>query len=285
MSYTLGDIIFKGQYGPKQLSTQHAARYANTALVNGGTVLQKTGNELIGLSFEIYLHFSFADVASSILAFETARESGAALPLSSDEGEQFGDFVILSYSVTRSRTNATGETVEATISLSLSEYTDPDPAATALREATRGALALSVNSPTAAVVESLPPTDLGAVVLSSISANSAATDAAELISLAEVPEADTASLLSRASATYSKGREEIENVIKKLTDTQTLAARVPGMLEAAQGAASVFSSAAQAAAAGDLNNSKAQSLNALAATANMSTIGRPLFIDQITRRG
>lgn len=285
MPYTLGDIRFTGQYGPKQLSTQHAARYANTALINGGTILQKTGDEPIALSFETYLHFSFANVASSILAFETARKSGAALPLSSDDGEQFGDYVILSYSVTRSLTNPAGETVEATVALNLLEYVDPDPAATALRASTANARALSANNPVPAVVEALPPTDLGAVVLSSLSANSAATEAAELVALAEVPEADTASLLSRASALYEVGRESVEEVVDKLTAVQTLAGRVPGMLEAAQAASAVFSSAAQAAAAGDLNNAKAQSINAVTSIATVAAIGRPLFIDQITRRG
>ena len=284
MPYTLGNIRFTGQYGPKALTSQHAARYANTALVGGGTVLQKTGDEPVTLDFEAYLHFSFINVAAAVLAFETAKASGAALPLSDDEGGQYGDYVITSYSVTRSQANPTGETVAATVAVTLLQYVDPDPAGTALRASASNALALSANNPIPAVVAALPLTDQGQVVSTTLSANSGVTAAAVLVDQAAIPGADSVSILSRASALYSDARRAIEATAAKLTEAQTLAGRVPGMLEAAQAAALVFSSAAEAAAAGAITNAKAQSVNAVASIAGVAAIGRPLFVNQILRR-
>lgn len=284
MYYQLGNITFSGSYGPGGITSQHSARYSSTPLAGGGTVLQKTGDELITLSFDAYLHFSFVNPSSAIESFESARKNGEILPLTDGTGQFYGNYVVTSYNVARSGTNPSGETVEATISVSLSEYIDPDAAATLRRQAIANAAAIEENGAVSSVVQALPPSDAGATIISINAANAAAIEADELIDRAIVLPSESTSILTQVSDLYNQGKAELENALEKATTVATISAQAPALVDSLDASISAFNAAGLAATSGDLSNAKSSSLNAISAIENSIDVSQGLSINIIRRR-
>lgn len=284
MQYQLGNIVFAGAYAPSALGSQHDARYASAPLVNGTTLLQKTGDELTSISLEATLHYSFVNVPRALETFEAARQTGAILPLTDGDGTSYGTYVVQSYAVTRTQASPTGEVLGASVSVSLLQYIDPDPQATATRRARANASGILENGAVAVLVQALPPSDTGAVVLSSLAASGAAAQSSDLVDRAIILPTEQESLLTQAADLYRQGVEELETIAEKVAEGQTLAARAPELLEAAQSAKEVFQNAIGAAQSGDLTNARIQAINATTASTAVGNASQQLYTDLITRR-
>lgn len=284
MYYQLGDITFEGAYGPISISSQHSGRYADLPLVNGGSQLQKTGDALVTVNFDILLHFTFADVAEAISTFEVYREEGSIVPFTDGTGADYGTYVVSSYNITRKQANPQGETVSANLSVTLTEYIDPDPAATILAQARKNASGLEESGATPSVVEALPPTDTGVVVLSISSASDSALFADQRLDRAIESPSERAGLLTQVADLYKQTQTSLETAAAKITEVQTIQAQAEGLLEAVTSAQTVAAAAEQAAIAGDLTNAKTQSLTTLASIDTASGLAQGLSLNLISRR-
>lgn len=147
MNAQLGDIQFKGMLGFQSFTDDRSATYAEHALLDGKSRLQRTGDELERIGFSMLLHNSFCDPRSQYQQLEAYRENGDVLPLVDGSGQYIADFVIdkLSYDLVQGGPN--GSWVAVNVDVSLVEYYVPNRVNSKTSSAKRVAFARSENSP------------------------------------------------------------------------------------------------------------------------------------------
>lgn len=121
----LGNIIFEGLKGFRSYEETRASSYAEHQLIGGKPRLQRTGSQLMELNFGMKLHSMFCNPEAEIRALEVARENGDVLPLVTGAGFFVGQFVILSFRVSQTRTNSRGEIIVAEVTVELKETAEP----------------------------------------------------------------------------------------------------------------------------------------------------------------
>lgn len=149
MYAVLGEAIFEGVKGFKNLSRKNKTAFAEHALINTKPRLQHTGEDLEELTFEAYFHVEFCNPKTEIERLQTYRKNANVLPLVIGNGEFYGYYVITELSQTPEFTDGVGNIFSASISISLKEHASPDVLGTMQQAAVDAAFALTQNKPAA----------------------------------------------------------------------------------------------------------------------------------------
>ncbi len=148
MFATLGnDIIFDALISPESLTDQRETKYSEIALINGKPGLQRIGEALIKFSMSIHFHVDFCNPEDEYAKLNAARIAGTILPFVYGNGFNEGDFVITNLDRTINNSDAKGNLVDITCSLSLLEYAGTDAAARQIEQDKKNAFAISSNRP------------------------------------------------------------------------------------------------------------------------------------------
>lgn len=123
----LGNIRFEGLKGFSSFEETYGVNYAQHDRIKGKPRLEAVGDVLDTVSFEMYLHSSFTDPESDIKTLRTSMQNREVLPLVLGTGVVLGNFVIPSLTKTTSFTDASGNLIEATLSVELLECFDENP--------------------------------------------------------------------------------------------------------------------------------------------------------------
>lgn len=143
----LGSIIFQGLIGFRSLDHQAEANLVELPLIDGKPLLQKVGDNLDKISFDVLFHVAFCDPEAQISALDNARRNGNVLPFILGNGRNLGDFVVRSTNTSQKQTDANGNIREATVSVELVEYVQPDSVMAALTSAISSGFANVQNLP------------------------------------------------------------------------------------------------------------------------------------------
>ena len=122
MYASLGGITFEGLKGFSSFTDSRATVYAEIGMVNRKPRLQKTGEALQEIAFDILLHADFSNVEQDIQQFEDIREAGESVALILGNGAVLGDFLLVSINKDIKKTDALGNIIFLTAGISLKEY-------------------------------------------------------------------------------------------------------------------------------------------------------------------
>jgi hypothetical protein len=156
----LGNIVFQGLFGPSVWNYEgDEATYAMHELIGGKTRLNKTGDELQKLTFEIKLRVDFCNPALVLANIKTAKEAGTIMPLLLGNGKYVNDFVILSFPYEITQAFGDGTIAEAKVTLTILEYVSYNKQEQAALAARKAAFAVGNINP----VIQRPPQPVSAI--------------------------------------------------------------------------------------------------------------------------
>ncbi len=151
----LGNIRFEGSRGFTSLEESFGVNYAQHERIRSKPRLERVGDNLDTISFDMYLHSQFTDPESDIAALRTYMQDGEILPLILGTGKVLGNFVIPNFTKTTEFTDPSGNLIAVSLSVELLEAFSEDPLRDAKNQAKDKAFATaSRNSDVRAV---LPP--------------------------------------------------------------------------------------------------------------------------------
>jgi phage protein U len=122
MYANLGGITFEGLKGFSTFTDSRATVYAEIGMVNRKPRLQRTGEALQEISFDILLHADFSNVEEDIQQFEDIREAGNSVSLVLGNGAVLGDFLLTAITKNIKKTDPLGNIIYLTASITLKEY-------------------------------------------------------------------------------------------------------------------------------------------------------------------
>ena len=122
MYASLGGITFEGLKGFSTFTDSRATVYAEIGMVNRKPRLQKAGESLQEIAFDILLHADFSNVEQDIQQFEDIREAGNSVSLVLGNGAVLGDFLLTSINKAVKKTDPLGNIIYLTASITLKEY-------------------------------------------------------------------------------------------------------------------------------------------------------------------
>ncbi|EJV1365844.1 phage tail protein [Pseudomonas aeruginosa] len=135
----LGKIEFELVSHPSVMEERTSADYAEHALINSKPMLEHVGDGLDELMLDIQMHASQVDPEAQIRQLKQAQAAHEPLPLVLGSGDYRGVYLLTGVDTRVSRTDGTGRLVNATVSLTLREYsgkyTKPLPNPLALKSA------------------------------------------------------------------------------------------------------------------------------------------------------
>jgi len=117
----LGNIRFEGLKGFSSLEETFAVNYAQHERIKSKPRLERVGDILNSVSFEMFLHAQFTDPESDIATMYEAMQTGEIMTLILGNGKIVGDFVIPNFKKTTEFTDPTGNIISATIAVELLE--------------------------------------------------------------------------------------------------------------------------------------------------------------------
>jgi phage protein U len=120
----LGNIRFEGLIGFNTFTKRTEANYAEHARIDGKPRLQKIGDNLDTIRFDMQLHASFSNIEDDLAALRTAQRNGDVLPFVDGKGTLFGTFVIMTIDEMQSQTYKDGTPFLVNLSIELKEYAD-----------------------------------------------------------------------------------------------------------------------------------------------------------------
>lgn len=230
----LGNIRFEGLKGFLSFQRVRASRYAEMPRVDGKSRLQRTGEELEAINFELRLHSVFGDVLTDYGTLDGYRQDGEVLPLIDGDGLVLGNFVIVRISDTPEISGITGKPISLNVAVELKEFVDPNPSATVRRQAIQNGFATDASKVVPIQLVRIGTTP-AAVTVQSVQGSALNSSAA----IADVVKASSApdqkeSLFARASKKIENAVAAAQDAIDKLQDIQSLAAKAPALLAVMQ---------------------------------------------------
>lgn len=122
----IGNIIFDFLNSFESFQRQDDTVYAKHDIISGKPRLQPVANELEILSIGMHLRAEFTNVEQSILSLKNSKDNFEVLPFVLGNGRYMGDYVITSISETWNQQFADGQLIDASLSISLTEYAVTD---------------------------------------------------------------------------------------------------------------------------------------------------------------
>jgi phage protein U len=143
----LGNIIFDNLNGWDSFTKNDDTTYAKHDLISGKPRLQPIANELEEISLSIHLRAEFVNIEGSISALKTSKDKFEILPLVMGNGRYLGDYVIINIGETHNQAFADGQLIDATLSLTLQEYSTTDKLSQQQTAARKAAFAVGDKKP------------------------------------------------------------------------------------------------------------------------------------------
>lgn len=280
----LGDLVFQKVHGFKSMVSNNSARFAEHPLIDGKSILQKTGNELETKNIDIYVHRQFIEPQPFVDTLKNYLSIGAILPFIDGNGKVYGDFVLFSVNETVTELSPTGGLIAATVQLVLKEYIDPNPELTTQAEALKSATALEENGIVPVRNTAITPTPIGLVTASVTSTKSSALESIDLVSAAATDPAQSDSLFKKASAKLDQAKEAASSAIDKMQEANGLAAKAPQLVASLEAVRDNIILMKTHADNKDLSNATTQGEALLSSLDGMETAVLPLNFNQISRR-
>lgn len=148
MFFQLGNIVFTGLLRPKSFGVEgDEATYAEHELIGSKTRLQKTGDSLQELTFEITLRAEFCNPATQLTALKTAKDAGTIMPFLWGDGRYVNDYVVTKFPYTIDETFDDGTIIQATVTLTIREYVSYNAMEQQQLGARKAAFAVGVKNP------------------------------------------------------------------------------------------------------------------------------------------
>lgn len=231
----LGSTIFKGLFGMESFSRSRSVKTVDVELLNNKPRTQRTGENLAELSISVVLAAEYvADIAETIAGFYTSMATGEVLPLLGGDGTVFGDFIIIEIGETVQDLSPSGTVTEASISLTLKEWVDPNPTKTIAATARKNAFAVGVEKVVPVNVLAQGETIMGATVKSVRTQQNAAAEATVLIEKSRVSPSELFSFFKRAIGKIDITRTNAQKLVLDLLKNVALQELAPGLLDIAQ---------------------------------------------------
>jgi len=123
----LGTIRFEGSKGFSSLEESFAVNYAQHERIKSKPRLERVGDVLDTISFEMLLHSQFTDPEADIAILRDYMQNGEILPLILGTGKVLGNFVIPSFTKTTEFTDPSGNLISVSLSVELLESFSEDP--------------------------------------------------------------------------------------------------------------------------------------------------------------
>lgn len=150
MFFQLGNIEFTGLLRPHSFTVDgDEASYAEHELMGSKTRLQKTGDTLQELTFEIKLNANFCNPTAQITALKAAKDAGTILPFLWGDGRYVNDYIIqkLPYEIDEAFDD--GTIIQATLTLTIREYVSYNALEQQQLAARKAAFAVGTKNPIA----------------------------------------------------------------------------------------------------------------------------------------
>lgn len=252
----LGNIRFEGLKGFLSIARTRAARYAEMDRLDGKARLQRTGDELETLSFELRLHRGFSSLTADLATLNRYQSDGEVLPLIDGAGELLGNFVLRRMEETPEIQDSQGRAISVLLKVELAEFVGEiaQPAQGFASSADRVVpirLVRLATTVTASTVQSIAAAEL--------SAAAAAAD----IERAAISPSERVSLFARAASRVKQTQAQALETISKIQQFNSVAQSAPNLLAAVQTVKDNADVFAAAILSGDLTNalSTGRSLN------------------------
>lgn len=282
MAYTLGTIEFRSQFAPQRLSEGRSVNYTKLPTIEGTPVMQRTFTNLAEFSITIFLHFDFVNVAQAILDLKAAQESSEALPLSSNAGQDFGNYVIKDLNVDYKLSAADGSPMIATLSLSLCEYIEAGSGSFSFNQVD-SSVAVTVNNPLQTIQE-LPPTNSVQTVTSTYAAQAASIEGLARVEEAQTSAAAVQDLVQRALSAFEIARDSVTSALDTVGSLATATAQVQQYEQNLQSLSTAVNATLGTLNNGDLANSLTNARTSLAAANTAVSSANFLTLDVIARK-
>lgn len=143
----LGTTPFDGAKSFVSFSSDEEAIIVEHALINRRARLQPAAIGLRNISIALFLHQEFCRVSDEISKLRAAKNSFEILTLLWGNGRVEGDFVITSLNETKMQQDSIGNTISASVSLSLKECYNEDKLSQKQQDAQKSAFAVGDKTP------------------------------------------------------------------------------------------------------------------------------------------
>ena len=143
----LGSIIFEGLKGFTSLDSRKSPSLVQHAVIDGKPKLQRTGDNLDEVMFDMTFHSRFCNPESEVRKLNTAMDSGEIMALITGSGETLGNFVVSGIEESVKHTTKTGAIILTTLSVTLLESAGEDILSQAMSAAKGIAFANAGNTP------------------------------------------------------------------------------------------------------------------------------------------
>lgn len=248
----LGNIVFEGLRGFTAFGSRKSSSIAQHAVIDGKPKLQKTGEMLDEINFDMTFHASFCTPETEINKLESALSNGEIMPLITGAGESLGSFVITDLAQSTQHTDKTGRIILARVSVSLLESAETDTLSQAVSAAKGAAFANAANTP-----NTVPFTEIRGA---SLKATSSLTDAVGLqvagttnLTLAASSTGLRANELRKAQNAFEGVTKSVETFEDAFSTVQSSIANAEQIKSAASTAKTYAETVVTAIKAGDVN--------------------------------
>lgn len=143
----LGKIQFEGAKSFVTFSEEEEAVVVEHALISRKSKLQGTAIGLQSINITLFLHQEFCKVTEEIAKLRSAKNTFEILPLLWGNGQLEGNYVITSISQALTQMDNLGNTISATVSISLKESFTEDRQSQEQQQAQKQAFAVGDKNP------------------------------------------------------------------------------------------------------------------------------------------
>lgn len=279
----LGDVIFSGVVAFNELTRAKKSRVAEIPLLDGTSRLQKTGDELVNISFSITLDRSFSDPDEMVSMLDRYRDDGSILDLSDGTGILIGQFVLISTNEAWRQLRPDGTLQTIVISVELKQYVDPNPVATSILAAEQTAFALEQNQPARVEILERIPTPMAEVSAATIVARSGSDRAQGLVQKSVDLPTQLENLFLQVKGIVAQVQSDCQTAIDNLQNIAGLAAKAPDLLEKTEAVQDNAAALESSVTSGDLTNALINADLLIQSSGEMATANLPLDLILITR--
>lgn len=217
----LGSIRFEGLFGFDRFSRDVSANIVQHAVIDGKPRLQKVGDNLDEVRFEMLLHSRFCSPEASFSQLQGSMTAGEILPLITGEGSFIGDFVVSDIGEVVNHTAPTGGIILSRVQVTLTEHATGQQD-TETQAAKTGALAVSSNKPPISPFN-ISARGIGSAATAELNRAAANAQQGEIyVNQAKAISTSADQKLSMADKAYKKAQSAMDKYDSLTTQIQTV---------------------------------------------------------------
>jgi phage protein U len=282
----LGDIIFEGATGFQTFSRSRTGTNVEVGTIDGKPRLQRNGTNLESVQIDIRLHSAFGagDPIDLITKLNTWQDEGQVLPLIDGQGEVLGNYVLQKVGDSIDIMRIDGKIISATVSIDLLEFYDPSPEVTLKRAAIQNGFATNPLKVIPIRVARVATTPSAMASLEGKSAMANAKGAAGSVQSVVDEPSKLESFFQTAKVKAQAAKADIEKVLQRLNDVESIVTKAPDLLDAAENFRDNADLMITRLEEGDLTNALTQSSALLDSTNTLGASMIPLDVSIILRQ-